>query len=84
MPKMNGLELIKKVDEIDNDIKVVLMFAYELEQNQLRKVNEDDYLKKPIHTAKLIETVKEQLTQTPYRRTHKIIRWTKKRNNEKI
>ena len=66
MPKMNGLELIKKVDEIDNDIKVVLMSAYELQQDQLKEVKKDDYMKKPIHMAKLIETVKKELTQVHY------------------
>ena len=41
------------------------MSAYELEQDQLKEVKKDDYMKKPFHMAKLIETVKKELTQIP-------------------
>ena len=74
MPKMSGFELIRKIDEMDQDIKIVLMSAYELEEDQLKEVNKDDYLKKPIHMSKLIETVKKELTQTPYLKQDKILR----------
>ena len=74
MPKMSGFELIRKIDEMDQDIKIVLMSAYELEEDQLKEVNKDDYLKKPIHMSKLIETVKKELTQTPYLKEDKILR----------
>ena len=60
MPQMNGLELTKKVVEIDNEIGVMLMSAYELEEDQLREVNKDDYLRKPIHMGQLIETIKRE------------------------
>ena len=73
MPKMSGFELIRKIDEMDQDIKIVLMSAYELEEDQLKEVNKDDYLKKPIHMSKLIETVKKELTQTPYLKQDKIL-----------
>jgi CheY-like chemotaxis protein len=63
MPKTNGFELTKIVSDIDNAIKVMLMSAYELEQDQLKEVNMDDYLRKPIHIAKLIETVKNELAE---------------------
>ena len=74
MPKMSGFESIRKIDEMDQDIKIVLMSAYELEEDQLKEVNKDDYLKKPIHMSKLIETVKKELTQTPYLKQDKILR----------
>mgnify|MGYP003581177966 FL=1 len=63
MPNMNGLELTKKLSDIDGKIRVMLMSAYELEQRQLREVNKDDYLKKPLHIAKLIESVKTVLSE---------------------
>ena len=65
MPKMNGLELTKIISYIDDRIKVMLMSAYELEKNQLKEINKCDYMKKPFHISKLIETVKKELTQIP-------------------
>ena len=60
MPDMNGLELTKKVNEIDNEIGVMLMSAYELDEDQLKEINKDDYLKKPVHMAKLIDSIKRE------------------------
>jgi two-component system, cell cycle sensor histidine kinase and response regulator CckA len=60
MPQINGFELTKKVAEIDNEIGVMLMSAYELEQDQLKEINKDDYLKKPVHMAKLIDSIKRE------------------------
>ena len=37
MPDMNGLELTKRITEIDNEISVMLMSAYELEEDQLKR-----------------------------------------------
>jgi two-component SAPR family response regulator len=60
MPGMNGLELTKKVSEIDNEIGIMLMSAYELAYEQLKEINKDDYLRKPIHMEQLIETIKRE------------------------
>ena len=60
MPHMNGIELTRKVSQIDKEIQVMLMSAYELEQDQLKEVDKDDYLKKPVHIAQLIETIKRE------------------------
>ena len=60
MPDIDGLELVKRVTEIDNEIGIMLMSAYELDQDQLKEVSKDDYLRKPIHMGKLIETVKRE------------------------
>ena len=57
---IDGLELVKRVTEIDNEIGVMLMSAYELDQDQFKEVNKDDYLKKPVHIAQLIETIKRE------------------------
>ena len=61
MPKMTGIELAGLISRINSDIKVVLMSAYELDQDELKEIQKDDYLKKPIHIAKLLEAVKTQL-----------------------
>jgi len=60
MPDMNGLELTKRVNEIDNEIGIMLMSAYELQEDQLKEVNKDDYLRKPVHIGQLIETIKRE------------------------
>ena len=57
---MNGVKLTKKVAEIDSEIGVMLMSAYELEEDQLKEVNKDDYLRKPVHIGHLIETIKRE------------------------
>ena len=44
------------------------MSAYELDEQQLKEINNDDHMKKPVHMAKLIETVREQLNQTLYQK----------------
>ncbi len=49
MPDIDGLELTKRVNEIDNEIGIMLMSAYELDEDQLKEVNKDDYLRKPVH-----------------------------------
>jgi DNA-binding response OmpR family regulator len=58
MPDLNGFELAKRVANIDREIGIMLMSAYELGQEQLKEVNKDDYLRKPIHMGNLIETIK--------------------------
>ena len=65
MPDIDGLELIKQIAGIDNEIGIMLMSAYELEEDQLREVNIDDYMRKPVRIAKLIEIVKRELSHSP-------------------
>ena len=60
MPDMDGLELTKRVTGIDNEIGIMLMSAYELEEDRLKEVNKDDYLRKPVHIGQLIETIKRE------------------------
>ena len=60
MPEMNGLQLTHKVAEIDDEIEVMLMSAYELEQDQLKKVNKEDYTKKTVRIQELIDTIKNE------------------------
>ena len=62
MPQISGLELTKKVSEIDDKLKVVLMSAYELEKDQLNKINKTEYLQKPLHLKQLIDEVKKKYT----------------------
>jgi DNA-binding NtrC family response regulator len=60
MPDIDGLELIKQIAGIDNEIGIMLMSAYELDEDQLKEVDKDDYLRKPVHIGQLIETIKRE------------------------
>lgn len=66
MPKMNGFELYKKLKQIDSDIKVCFITAYEEYYSEFKKEfpNLDElecYIKKPIGMDYLINVVKSRL-----------------------
>ena len=63
MPSMNGLELAKLVQQMDKEIKIVVMSAFELDKDELNEINKEDYLRKPMHVPKLIESVKKLLIE---------------------
>jgi DNA-binding NtrC family response regulator len=57
MPGMNGYELIKKAKEIDKQVKVVLMTAFEINDkefhNLLPDIKVDAFLQKPFSIQQL-------------------------------
>jgi DNA-binding NtrC family response regulator len=63
MPKMNGYELIKKAKEIDKQVKVVLMSAFEINNeefhNALSDMKVDAFLQKPFSMWKLNDVIKK-------------------------
>jgi two-component system response regulator (stage 0 sporulation protein F) len=64
MPRFNGFQLTKMLNQIDREIKVMLISAFELDIQGLKQINKDEYLQKPIHIANLIEAVKRELNLT--------------------
>ena len=54
MPEINGCELGKKIKEIDDKIKVIIITAYE---NIIENTFDFELIKKPISTTKLLEVV---------------------------
>jgi two-component system, cell cycle sensor histidine kinase and response regulator CckA len=38
MPEMDGKEIIKLISQMDNDIKLMLISAYDLDLNELRQI----------------------------------------------
>ncbi|HEU5462050.1 MAG TPA: response regulator [Nitrososphaeraceae archaeon] len=54
MPEINGCELGRKIKEIDEKIKVIIITAYE---NIIEDTNNFEVIKKPISTVKLLEVV---------------------------
>lgn len=63
MPSMSGLELTKLVQQIDREIRILVMSAFELERDQLKEIQIDDYLRKPMHITQLIKAVNGQLVK---------------------
>jgi len=59
MTPMSGVEFIKKLKEIDSNIKVILMTAFEMEGNQLKEIQTDEFFNKPIRINELVQIVKK-------------------------
>lgn len=59
MSPMSGIEFIKKLREIDANIKVILMTAFEIEGSQLKEINTDEFFNKPIGMKNLVQIVKK-------------------------
>ncbi len=64
MPAMNGYELVTKVKQINPDIKICIISAFEvndLELEYLSSVKVDEFLQKPLSIGKLTETIGDML-----------------------
>ena len=59
MSPMSGIEFIAKIKEIDSDVNVILMTAFEIEGNQLNESNTDELFNKPISMNDLVRIVKK-------------------------
>ena len=59
MSPMSGIEFIAKIKEIDSDVNVILMTAFEIEGNQLKEINTDEFFNKPIRMNDLVRIVKK-------------------------
>jgi two-component SAPR family response regulator len=64
MPGMNGYEFVKKAKEIDKDVKVVLMSAFEINDdgelhNVFTDVKIDGFLQKPFSMVKLNDIIEK-------------------------
>ena len=63
MPNMNGFQLVRRIREINPDIKVIMMTAFEVNKPEFETVfpsmNVDGVLRKPFLPSRLAEMVKE-------------------------
>jgi DNA-binding NtrC family response regulator len=61
MPGMNGYEFVKKTKEIDKQVKVILMTAFEIDNkefhNMLPDIKVDAFLQKPFRIQQLKDTI---------------------------
>jgi len=65
MPKMNGFELYKEMDKIDNNVKVCFITAFEVYYEALREVfpsmEVECFIRKPIEIGDLVKRIKNEL-----------------------
>jgi DNA-binding response OmpR family regulator len=65
MPKMNGFELYKEIEKIDNKVKVCFITAFEVYYESLRELYPDSkvscFIKKPVLIEKLVDHIKKEL-----------------------
>ena len=66
MPGMTGFEFIEKVKEIKQEVKVLFMSAFEIDDIEFSKVLPsimiDGFIRKPFSTNELIKLLKKHLT----------------------
>ncbi len=65
MPKMNGFELYKEMDKIDNNVKVCFITAFEVYYEALREVfpsmEVECFIRKPVEIGNLVKRIKNEL-----------------------
>ena len=63
MPEMTGLQLVKKINEINKDVKVLLMSAFELNSmgSDLKELTIEAFLEKPMHVNQLLSVVEKSI-----------------------
>jgi two-component system, OmpR family, response regulator ChvI len=66
MPRMNGFELYEKIRQIDKNVKVCFITAYETYHRALQDlfptVEVDCVIKKPVGKRELVNRIEEELT----------------------
>jgi response regulator RpfG family c-di-GMP phosphodiesterase len=62
MPSMNGYELVRKIKDLNPEVKVILLSAFEIDPQAFSKVlpsiKIDRFVSKPVSTKEMIEVVK--------------------------
>jgi DNA-binding NtrC family response regulator len=72
MPALSGIQLARKVKEINPNVKVVLMTAFEVRDNEFSKVfpstHVDGFIQKPISIRDLTNKILSLIAETKRRR----------------
>ena len=80
MPKLDGIEALKKIRKIDSDVAVVIFTGYPNLETAVASMKLDavDYIKKPFNVDEFREVIgrvmrKKGLARTPEEQLHKVI-----------
>ena len=63
---MSGLVLAKKLKEINRDVKIFLMSAFEIKEGydtDLKEIGLKEFLQKPFHMQQLMDMVEKHIGQ---------------------
>ena len=73
MPKLNGINFVKKIREVDTKTHIIILTAYNIQENlsEVVKLDLDDLLLKPIDLTKLKETLDMVLCK--YEKNHLLL-----------
>lgn len=62
MPEMNGLDLVKNIKNINTNILIILMSAYDhIDYSELNGITINEFIQKPIKITELLSTVEKHL-----------------------
>jgi DNA-binding NtrC family response regulator len=66
MPEISGLELVRKMKDINSEVNFALMSAFETNdfQSELEELELSTFMRKPMHIDQLINAVKEILANS--------------------
>jgi DNA-binding NtrC family response regulator len=71
MPGLSGMQLARKVKEVNPNVKVVLMTSFEINDNEFSKVfpstQVDGFVQKPIHLEHLTDKILDIIGETKRR-----------------
>ena len=80
MPKMDGIEVLRRVRKADNDISVIMFTGFPSLDSAVAamKLQADDYLKKPFNAEELREVIdriakKKGIVRSPEEQLHNVI-----------
>lgn len=58
IPEMLGIEFVRKLKNMDKNIKIIFMTAFQTEIDELRELSDVEPLKKPIGLETLVSLIK--------------------------
>jgi two-component system OmpR family response regulator len=80
MPKLDGIEVLRRIRKLDNDIAVVIFTGFQNLESAVASMKLDavDYIKKPFNVDEFREVIgrvmrKKGLARTPEEQLHKVI-----------
>jgi DNA-binding NtrC family response regulator len=63
MPGIDGLHLAKLIHQMDSEVRVIFMSAFEIYDDRIKETQIDEFIKKPIHIAELVNVIRNNLIQ---------------------
>jgi DNA-binding NtrC family response regulator len=64
MPGMYGLHLAKLIHQMDSKVRIIFMSGFEIsDDDNIKETQIDEFIKKPIHIAELVNVIKNNLIQ---------------------